>query len=73
MPFNPYVRKVIWSFGIECHQYAGNTQLYISFSRSSSDSVEVLSHYLSAVLKQLPVSKLKVNLGKTKVNSGWED
>ena len=54
MLFNIYMRPlggVITVCGALCHQYADDTQLYISFSSTSVDAVLSLQRCLETVLK----------------------
>ena len=70
MLFNIYMKPlgaVIWSFGVHCHQYADDTQLYFSFSSSSGEAVDVLNPCLAATMDWMRANKLKLNPDKTEM------
>lgn len=67
---NLYVKplgQIIRSFGIGCHQYADDSQLYISLSKFPGHAVEVLNCCLAAMVNWLKVNILKLNPERTKV------
>ncbi|XP_066492508.1 uncharacterized protein [Tiliqua scincoides] len=57
--------EVIRGFGVGCHQYADDTQLYHAFSPDSRVAVEGLERCLEAVRIWMGANKLKLNLDKT--------
>ncbi|XP_061473928.1 uncharacterized protein LOC133380529 [Rhineura floridana] len=57
--------KFVKSFGVRCHQYADDTQLYYSFSSSSGEAVDVLNRCLAAIMDWMGANKLKLNPDKT--------
>ncbi|XP_061477657.1 uncharacterized protein LOC133382019 [Rhineura floridana] len=68
MLFNIYMQPlgaVIRSFGVRCHQYADDTQLYFFFSPSSGEAVDVLNCCLTAIMDWMRANKLKLNPDKT--------
>ena len=70
MLFNIYMKPlgaVIQSFGVCCHQYADDTQLYFSFSTSSGEAVEVLNQCLAVTMDWMRANKLKLNPDKTEM------
>uniref|UniRef100_A0ABM5FTP4 Reverse transcriptase domain-containing protein n=1 Tax=Pogona vitticeps TaxID=103695 RepID=A0ABM5FTP4_9SAUR len=70
MLFNIYMRPlggVIRGCGASCHQYADDTQLYISFSPTASDAVLSLQRCLGAVLQWMQENGLRLNPDKTEV------
>ena len=70
MLFNIYMKplgEVIRGFGVRCHQYADDTQLYLSFPPDSEEAVEVLDRCLEAVGGWMRVNKLRLNPDKTEV------
>ena len=70
MLFNIYMRPlggVIRVCGALCHQYADDTQLYISFSSTSVDAVLSLQRCLGTVLQWMQENGLRLNLDKTEV------
>ena len=70
MLFNMYMKPlgaVIRSFGVRCHQYADDTQLYFSFSSSSGEAVEVLNRCLGATMDWMRANKLRLNPDKTEL------
>ena len=50
-----------------CHQYADDTQLYISFSPTAGDAVLSLQHCLGTVLEWMQENGLRLNPDKTEV------
>ena len=58
---------VIRGCGASCHQYADDTQLYISFSPTSMDAVLSLQCCLEAVLQWFLENGLRLNPDKTEV------
>lgn len=68
--FNVYMRplgeieqqNVLW-----CHQCAGDSQIYLSFSFDPGPEVTVLSWYLAVDWNWMQVNQLKLNLEKTEV------
>uniref|UniRef100_A0A803T7X0 Reverse transcriptase domain-containing protein n=1 Tax=Anolis carolinensis TaxID=28377 RepID=A0A803T7X0_ANOCA len=70
MLFNIYMKplgEVIWSFGVRCHLYAEDTQLYYSFPPNSKEAPWILDQCLAAVLAWMRANKLKLNPDKTEV------
>ena len=70
MLFNIYMRPlggVIRGCGASCHQYADDTQLYISFLPTTVDAVLSLQHCLEAVLQWVQESGLRLNPDKMEV------
>ncbi|XP_061463050.1 uncharacterized protein LOC133375459 [Rhineura floridana] len=70
MLFNIYMKPlgaVIRSFGVHCHQYADDTQLYFSFSSSSGEAVDVLNSCLDATMDWMRTNKLRLNPDKTEM------
>ncbi|XP_061485295.1 uncharacterized protein LOC133385720 isoform X1 [Rhineura floridana] len=68
MLFNIYMKPlgaVIRSFGVRCHQYADDTQLYFSFASSSGEAVNVLNRCLAAIMDWMGANRLKLNPDKT--------
>ena len=64
MLFNIYLKplgKVVRSFGVQCHQYADDTKLYLSFPPNFREAV------LVSVMGWMRANKLKVNPDKTEV------
>lgn len=49
---------------VDCHQYADDSQLYISLSRSSSVAVQALNQSPPAVIKRLRGTNWKLNPDK---------
>ena len=65
--FNIYMRLlggVIRGCGVSCHQYADDTQLYISFFPTTVDAVSSLEHCLGAVQQSMQENGLRLNPGK---------
>lgn len=52
----------VLGFGVQYHQYMGDTQLYFSFI---SESAEPVDHCLQAVMGWMTTNKLKLNPCKT--------
>ena len=70
MLFNIYMRPlggVIRGCGASCHQYADDTQLYISFSPTTVNAVLSLQPCLETVLQWMQENGLRLNPYKTKV------
>ena len=70
MLFNIYMKPlgaVIQRFGVRCHQYADDTQLYFSFSSSSGEAVDVLNWCLAVTMDWMRANKLKLNPDKTEM------
>uniref|UniRef100_A0A803TKZ4 Reverse transcriptase domain-containing protein n=1 Tax=Anolis carolinensis TaxID=28377 RepID=A0A803TKZ4_ANOCA len=70
MLFNIYMKplgEVIRSFGVRCHLYADDTQLYYSFPPKSKEAPRILDQCLAAVLAWMSVNKLRLNPDKTEV------
>uniref|UniRef100_A0A803TS28 Reverse transcriptase domain-containing protein n=1 Tax=Anolis carolinensis TaxID=28377 RepID=A0A803TS28_ANOCA len=68
--FNIYMKplgEIIRSFGVRCHLYADDVQLYHSFSPASKEAVQILNRCLAAVSDWMRVNKLKLNPDKTEV------
>uniref|UniRef100_A0A803TWX2 Reverse transcriptase domain-containing protein n=1 Tax=Anolis carolinensis TaxID=28377 RepID=A0A803TWX2_ANOCA len=68
--FNIYMKplgEVIQSFGVRCHLYADDTQLYYSFPPKSKEAPRILDQCLAAVLAWMRVNKLRLNPDKTEV------
>lgn len=59
--------QIIQGLGVGCHQYADDTQLFISLPTHSREAVEVLELCLEAVGVWMRVNKLKLNPEKTEV------
>uniref|UniRef100_A0A803TVM8 Reverse transcriptase domain-containing protein n=1 Tax=Anolis carolinensis TaxID=28377 RepID=A0A803TVM8_ANOCA len=60
--------EIIRSFGVLCHLYAYDIQLYHSFSPASKEAVQILNRCLAAVSEWMRVNKLKLNPDKTEVH-----
>ncbi|KAF7245267.1 Lysophospholipid acyltransferase 1 [Varanus komodoensis] len=58
---------VIRRCGLRNHQYADDTQLYISFSTNPGEEVVVLNRCLAEVMGWMRANKLKLNPDKTEV------
>nr|GFC52549.1 hypothetical protein [Tanacetum cinerariifolium] len=70
MLFNIYMKplgEVIRGFGVGSHQYADDTQLFLSFPPDSKGAVDVLNRCLEAVGSWMGANKLKLNPDKTEV------
>uniref|UniRef100_A0A803T5Y0 Reverse transcriptase domain-containing protein n=1 Tax=Anolis carolinensis TaxID=28377 RepID=A0A803T5Y0_ANOCA len=68
--FNIYVRPfagLVRSFGIECYQYADDTQLLLRLEPGTTTIPENLKLCLEAVMSWLRASRLKVNPVKTEI------
>ncbi|KAF7237554.1 hypothetical protein EYD10_15747 [Varanus komodoensis] len=59
--------EVIRRCGLQNHQYADDTQLYLSFSTNPGEAVAVLNQCLAEVMGWMRANKLKLNPGKTEV------
>uniref|UniRef100_A0A803SSM3 Reverse transcriptase domain-containing protein n=1 Tax=Anolis carolinensis TaxID=28377 RepID=A0A803SSM3_ANOCA len=70
MLFNIYKKplgEVIRGFGVRCHLYADDTQLYYSFPPKSKEAPRILDQCLAAVFAWMRVNKLRLNPDKTEV------
>ncbi|KAF7252767.1 putative RNA-directed DNA polymerase from transposon BS [Varanus komodoensis] len=70
MLLNIYMKllgKVIRRCGLRNHQYADDTQLYLSFSTNPGEAVAVLNRCLAEVMGWMRANKLKLNPDKTEV------
>ncbi|KAF7245399.1 RNA-directed DNA polymerase from mobile element jockey [Varanus komodoensis] len=68
--FNIYMKplgEVIQRCGLRNHQYADDTQLYLSFSTNPGEAVVVLNRCLAEVMGWMRANKLKLNPDKTEV------
>ncbi|KAF7249630.1 putative RNA-directed DNA polymerase from transposon BS [Varanus komodoensis] len=68
--FNVYMKllgEVIRRCGLRNHQYADDTQLYLSFSTNPGEAVAVLNWCLAEVMVWMRANKLKLNPDKTEV------
>ncbi|KAF7240633.1 putative RNA-directed DNA polymerase from transposon BS [Varanus komodoensis] len=68
--FNIYMKplgEVIRRCGLRNHQYADDTQLYLSFSTNPGEAVAVLNRCLAEVREWMTANKLKLNPDKTEV------
>ncbi|KAF7249282.1 Peroxisome proliferator-activated receptor gamma coactivator 1-beta [Varanus komodoensis] len=68
--FNIYMKplgEVIRRCGLRNHQYADDTQLYLSFSTNPGEAVAVLNRCLAEVREWMRANKLKLNPDKTEV------
>ena len=52
---------------MRCHQYVGDTQLYLSFSSNPGEAVAVLNQCLSTVMDWMRANKLRLNPDQTEV------
>ncbi|KAF7237674.1 Structural maintenance of chromosomes protein 1B [Varanus komodoensis] len=59
--------EVIRRCGLRNHQYADDTQLYLSFSTNPGEAVAVLNRCLAEVMEWMRANKLKLNPDKTEV------
>ncbi|KAF7240636.1 putative RNA-directed DNA polymerase from transposon BS, partial [Varanus komodoensis] len=59
--------EVIRRCGLRNHQYADDTQLYLSFSTNPGEAVAVLNRCLAEVMGWMRANKLKLNPDKTEV------
>ncbi|KAF7250944.1 RNA-directed DNA polymerase from mobile element jockey [Varanus komodoensis] len=78
--FNIYMKplgEVIRRCGLRNHQYADDTQLYLSFSTNPGEAVAVLNRCLAEVMGWMRANKLKLNPDKMEVllvgGSGFEE
>ena len=72
MLFNIYMRplaQLVRSFGLGCHQYADDTQLYLMMDNRPNTPPTALTKCLEAVTIWLRQSLLKLNPQKTEVLS----
>ncbi|KAF7251907.1 Polypeptide N-acetylgalactosaminyltransferase 16 [Varanus komodoensis] len=68
--FNIYMKplgEVIRRCGLRNHQYADDTQLYLSFSTNPGEAVAVLNRCLAEVMEWMRANKLKLNPDKMEV------
>uniref|UniRef100_A0A8D2L0K3 Reverse transcriptase domain-containing protein n=1 Tax=Varanus komodoensis TaxID=61221 RepID=A0A8D2L0K3_VARKO len=68
--FNIYMKplgEVIRRCGLQNHQYADDTQLYLLFSTNQGEAVAVLNRCLAEVMGWMKANKLKLNPDKTEV------
>ncbi|KAF7236906.1 Coiled-coil domain-containing protein 40, partial [Varanus komodoensis] len=68
--FNIYMKplgEVIRRCGLRNHQYAEDTQLYLSFSTNPGEAVAVLNRCLAEVMRWMRANKLKLSPDKTEV------
>ncbi|KAF7251092.1 putative RNA-directed DNA polymerase from transposon BS [Varanus komodoensis] len=68
--FNIYMKplgEVIQRCGLRNHQYADDTQLYLSFSTNPGEAVAVLNWCLAEVMGWMRANKLMLNPDKTEV------
>ena len=59
--------EIIQNFGIWCHQYADDTQLYLSLPPKSEEATLPLDQCFASVVDWMMVNKLKLNPDKTEV------
>uniref|UniRef100_A0A670J261 Reverse transcriptase domain-containing protein n=1 Tax=Podarcis muralis TaxID=64176 RepID=A0A670J261_PODMU len=78
MLFNIYMKplgEIIRGFGLGVHQYADDTQLYLSFNSKPVKAVKVLCECLEAVGGWMAANRLRLNPDKTEVlflgDRGW--
>uniref|UniRef100_A0A670ISF5 Reverse transcriptase domain-containing protein n=1 Tax=Podarcis muralis TaxID=64176 RepID=A0A670ISF5_PODMU len=78
MLFNIYMKplgEIIRGFGLGVHQYADDTQLYLSFKSEPVKAVKVLCECLEAVGGWMAANRLRLNPDKTEVlfwgDRGW--
>ena len=64
--------QVIRRCGASCHQYADDTQLYISFFPTTVDAVLSLQRCLEAVLQWMQMNGLSLNPDKMEILRAWE-
>ena len=67
---NSYMKplgEIIQSFGVQCHQYASDTQLYLSLPPKSKEAASALGQCLVSVMDWVRMNKLKLNPNKTEV------
>ncbi|KAF7251190.1 Enteropeptidase [Varanus komodoensis] len=62
--------EVIRRCGLRNHQYADDTQLYLSFATNPGEAVAVLNQCLAEVMGWMRANKLKLNPDKTEVLLG---
>ncbi|KAF7252275.1 Succinate dehydrogenase assembly factor 3, mitochondrial [Varanus komodoensis] len=68
--FNVYMKllgEVIRRCGLRNHQYADDTQLYLSFSTNQGEAAAVLNRCLAEVMGWMRANKLKLSPDKTEV------
>ncbi|KAF7239428.1 Visinin-like protein 1 [Varanus komodoensis] len=68
--FNIYMKLLgedIRRFGLRNHQYADDTQLYLSFSPNPGEAVAILNRCLAEVMGWMRANKLKLSPDKTGV------
>ncbi|KAF7253646.1 2-succinyl-5-enolpyruvyl-6-hydroxy-3-cyclohexene-1-carboxylate synthase [Varanus komodoensis] len=70
MLFNIYMKlleEVIRKFGLWSHQYADDTQRYLSFTSAPGEAVAVLNQCLAKIMDWMRANKLSLNPDKTEV------